>query len=108
MSDHAVAHARFWELAESWLAREGVQKATMMGFPCLRLNGAFFASIEHKGDGLVVKLPRERVAERVAIGDGEPFAPNGRVFKEWLRVPYANEALWDEVIAEAWAFAGGR
>lgn len=107
MTDHADAHALFWRLAESWLARDGVEKATMMGFPCLRYNGAFFASIEHKGDGLVVKLPRERVSECVSVGDGEPFAPAKRVFKEWLRVPYANRALWNDLIGEAYAFAGG-
>ena len=107
MTDFAPAHAEFWQLAESWLARDGVEKATMMGFPCLRYNGAFFASIEHKGDGLVIKLPRGRVAECVEIGDGEPFAPAGKVFREWLRVPFAQRELWSDLITEAYAFAGG-
>ena len=33
----------FWELAEPLLASEGVTRGTMMGFPCLRKHGAFFA-----------------------------------------------------------------
>ena len=106
MAEVDVAHAEFWRLAEAWLARENVEKATMMGFPCLRYDGKFFASIEHKGDGLVVKLPRGRVAECVASGEGEPFAPAGKVFKEWLRVPWSEREHWGARIEEAYAFAG--
>ena len=33
----------FWELAQQLLAEPGVTQGTMMGYPCLRANGAFFA-----------------------------------------------------------------
>lgn len=102
-----AAHGTFWELAEDWLAIEGVEKATMMGFPCLRWQGAFFASVEHKGDGLVIKVDRKRVEGLIAEGLGEAFAPNGRVFKEWVRIPFARSETWEDRIGEAFAFAGG-
>ena len=99
------AHAHFWTLAEPWLTKPDVAKATMMGFPCLRRNGVFFVSIEHKGDGLIIKLPKTRVIEALINEEGEPFAPNGRVFKEWLRVPYALHPTWPNLMAEAYDFA---
>ena len=105
--DSAAAHAHFWELAEPWLARDGVERSTMMGFPCLRVQGAYFASIENKGEGLVVKLPKLRVIEAVASGEGQPFAPAGRTFREWLRVPYAQASTWPARLEEAFAFVSG-
>jgi len=109
MSDDTVteAHAHFWTLAEGWLERDGVAKATMMGFPCLRYDGTFFAAVQHKGTGLIVKLPRERVAEAITADEGEPFAPAGKVFKEWMRVPYAQRGRWNDWLGEAFVFAGG-
>ena len=35
-----------WELAGQLLAEPGVTRSTMMGYPCLRANGAFFACID--------------------------------------------------------------
>ena len=106
MAAHDAAHARFWELAEPWLAHEDVERGTMMDFPCLRRSGAFFACVERDGDGLIAKLSREWVAALVASGAGEPFAPAGRVFREWVRVPWSRSGDWEARIAEAWAFAG--
>jgi len=102
-----AAHAHFWSVAEPFLARDAVTKGTMMGFPCLRHDGAFFASIEHKGTRMVVKLPRERVAEAVVTGEGESFAPAGRVFKEWLAVPHDRADRWTGLLHEAFAFVRG-
>jgi hypothetical protein len=53
----------FWSLAEPLLERPGVSRGTMMGFPCLRLNGRFFASIDRDSKNLVVKLPADRVGD---------------------------------------------
>ncbi len=47
----------------------------MMGFPCLRFAGAFFASCDHRTGDLIVKLSRDRVAQLIAEGIGKPFAP---------------------------------
>ena len=35
----------------------------------------------------------------------EPFAPNGRRFREWAAVPHAAKAIWAELLEEAWSFA---
>lgn len=54
--------ARFWALAEPLLEQAGVTRSTMMGFPCLRLDGDFFASCDHRTGELVVKLDEQRVS----------------------------------------------
>ena len=59
----------------------------MMGHPCVRLAGRFLASYDDKAGCLVVKLPRERVTELVENGQGDPFAPAGKVFREWVSIP---------------------
>jgi hypothetical protein len=56
--------------------------------------------------GLVVKLPKARVAELIATGVGEPFAPAGRVFKEWLTVPKPDRRRWLALLREGVAFVG--
>ena len=40
----------------------------MMGLPCLRWNGAFFASCDRRTGDLLVKLAESRVDELVAAG----------------------------------------
>ena len=59
----------------------------MMGLPCLRWNGAFFASCDRRTGDLLVKLAESRVDELVAAGRAEPFAPAGRRFREWAADP---------------------
>jgi hypothetical protein len=80
--------ARFWTLARPLLRRAGVTRSTMMGFPCLRLDGDFFASCDHRTGELVVKLDEQRARALVEAGTAEPFAPNGRRFREWVTVPH--------------------
>ena len=97
----------FWELAEPLLAEPGVTQSTMMGYPCLRANGAFFACVERATGHLIVKLPARRVSELVAAGPAVPFAPNGRTFREWAAFPVADPGEWRALLAEARDFAGG-
>ncbi len=94
----------FWNVVEPFLAN-GAERSTMMGFPCLRINGAFFTSLDHRTGELVVKLPAERVDELVDNGDANSFAPNGRRFKEWASIPIEREKLWTSLVEEALAFA---
>jgi hypothetical protein len=49
----------FWELAKPLLGG-GAEKSTMMGHPCLRINGDFFASMERNTGDLIVNLPPPR------------------------------------------------
>ena len=93
------------ELTDDLLYDPAIGRATMMGYPCVRLAGRFLASYDDKADCLVVKLPRQRVTELVKNGDGDPFAPAGKVFREWVSIPTADRELWQTVLAEAVAFA---
>jgi hypothetical protein len=98
---------RFWDLAEPLLlTRAGVTRSTMMGFPCLRINGGFFASLDRKHGQLVVKLPAERVTELVTTGAALPFAPAGRTFREWAAISPSDSETWPGLLEEALAFVG--
>jgi hypothetical protein len=97
----------FWELAQQLLAEPGVTQGTMMGYPCLRSNGVFFACVERATGHLIVKLPAQRVNALVTTGEALPFAPNGRTFREWAAFPVADPAEWQALLAEARDFAAG-
>jgi len=98
----------FWQAADATLGDDDVETGTMMGFPCLRVRGAFFASCDHRSGDLVVKLPAARVQELITAGAGVPFAPAGRAFREWLLVADRDAARWRALIAEARSAAARR
>ena len=56
--------ARFWALADPLLAQAGVTRSTMMGYPCLRLHGDFFACLDRRDGALVIKLDEAQVGLR--------------------------------------------
>ena|SRR6188472_1997841 len=93
------------ELTDDLLYDPAIGRATMMGYPCVRLAGRFLASYDDKAGQLVVKLRRERVAELVETGQGDRFAPAGKVFREWVAIPTLDRSLWETVLAEAVDFA---
>ena len=103
--------ARFTALVEHFAARPGVTPPEpgrrAFGASALKVGGSIFAMLQ---DGrLVVKLPAQRVAKLIADGDGEPFgAGKGRPMREWVAVPYADEARWRALAEEALAFVGRR
>ena len=97
----------FWELAAELMAEDPrVVEGTIMNGRCLRVGEEFLGLVDYKGSGLVVKLPRARVDELVASGDGQPFAPAGRVFREWLSVPEPDRSQWRSLLREGVAFVG--
>ena len=104
---HDADEDLFWELANE-LIREAprVHRSTIMNRPCLRVGKEFLALVDYKGSGMVLKLPKERVAEEIAAGRGEPFAPAKRVFKEWLSVPTHDRKHWRELLEEGIRFVG--
>jgi hypothetical protein len=104
-SDGDDARALYDALTDDLLYDPAIGRATMMGYPCVRFAGRFLASFDDKLGGLVVKLPRERVLELIDNGTGEPFAPAGKVFREWVAVPAVDRALWQMLLAEAVDFA---
>ena len=102
------AEMLFWELAELLQAADPrVAEGTIMSSRCLRLDGDFLAMVDTRAGHLVVKLSAERVSELVDAGEGHPFAPAGRVFREWLAVGDPDEGRWRAMLDEAVAFVGG-
>lgn len=93
------------ELTDDLLYDPAIGRATMMGYPCVRLAGRFLASYDDKAGCLVLKLPRQRVTQLVENGDGDQFAPAGKVFREWVSIPTVDRSLWQTLLAEAVDFA---
>jgi hypothetical protein len=91
----------FWRLVQPRVDVGRLERGTIMGHPCARAGGAFVAMADPKTGALVVKLSGRRVAELIEEGAGRPFAPAGRVFKEWVAIPTADEALWQRLLDEA-------
>ncbi len=102
-----TAEELFWDLVEPMYADPAVQRSTMMGLPCVRLDGRFFASLDRRSGALLVKLPQQRVGQLIAGGRGEPFAPAGRVFREWVAIPKPDRRRWQSLLAEARRHAAG-
>ena len=79
-------------------------EGTLMGFPCLRVDGKFFGTCDHRTGELIVKLPRDRIETLIDARVGQPFAPAGRIFKEWVLVPDRDSDQWRTLLKEARAF----
>jgi hypothetical protein len=102
-------HGRFWDVAEPFIAEGRLVEGTMMGHQCLRSanNDGFVATVERSSGNLVVKLSKDRVAALIEAGDGEPFAPGKKVFKEWVAIPAFDEATWTDLLDESIGFVEG-
>jgi len=99
---------QFWLLAAPLLRQPGVTRSTMMGFACLRLDGDFFATCDHRTGNLVVKLNEERVTALVDSAIAGPFAPNGRRFREWASIPLSRRRRWGSLLDDALDLAAAR
>jgi len=64
--------------------------------------------VDYKGSGLVVKLPKARVAELIERDIGLPFAPAGRIFREWAAIPDPDRERWRALLREGVAFAAAK
>jgi hypothetical protein len=97
----------FWDLIDELSAEDPrVEAGTVMGHRCARVAGEFLALADYKEAGLVVKLPKERVTELIEAGHGLPFAPAGRVFREWVSIPARDRRRWRALLQEGIAFVG--
>jgi hypothetical protein len=95
----------FWELAAELRAEDSrIVEGKIMNGRCLRAEKEFLALVDYKESGLVVKLRAARIAELIAGGTGRPFAPAGRVFKEWVSVPKPDRRLWRKLLREGVRF----
>jgi hypothetical protein len=98
----------FWNIAAPHLAAGTCDEGTMMGNACLRVKGEFVAMHWAKGGGMIVKLDKESVQRHIEAGTGNAFAPNGRVFKEWISIADANHESWPAILEEGIGFASKR
>ncbi|MFW2384060.1 MAG: hypothetical protein ACN4GZ_20070 [Acidimicrobiales bacterium] len=106
--DRSEDHQAFWDVAEPFLGRRDLVEGTMMGHQCLRTaGGGFVATVERSSGSLVVKLPKARVAALIEAGEGQPFAPAGKVFSEWVAIPAFDEQQWTKHIEASMAFVDG-
>ncbi len=94
----------FWSVAQPFLEVDGIERSTMMGFPCLRVNGQVFASCEPKTGNLLIKLPAPEVSRMVEAGDGMSFSPAGKTFKEWVMISERHVGKWGALMESARVF----
>jgi hypothetical protein len=100
------AEERFARIAAAELRVPGVTAGTGFGSNAgLRISARIYAMVV-RGE-LVVKLPRERVAELVASGVASHFdAGKGRPMKEWASVPVRASRRWGALVTESRRFVG--
>jgi hypothetical protein len=78
----------FWDIIDELRLRDArLEEGTVIGGRCARVAGEFLGLVDFKGSGMVIKLPRNRVAELINEGIGQPFAPAGKMFREWIAIP---------------------
>ena len=98
----------FWDLVDELREDDPrLEEGTLMNGRCVRVDGAFLAMAFGEA-GLVVKLPRTRVAELIEQGIGQPFAPAGKVFAEWASVPECDPDRWRALLLEGVGFVAPR
>lgn len=99
------AEVLFWDLIDELREHDDrIEEGTIMGGRCARVAGEFLGLVDYKNSGMVVKLPRSRVDELIAQGIGEPFAPAGKVFREWVAVAKPDRRRWSKLLVEAIGF----
>lgn len=107
MTERSREETWFWDIAAPLLNGPNVAKSTMMGLPCLRVNGLFFASFDRGTNHLLVKLSAPRVDQLISGGEASPFAPAGRRFRQWAAIDSNRSERWPYLLDEALAFVGG-
>lgn len=94
------AQTFFDPIAKSFLKESNIAQKKMFGTTALTNKGKVFA-FPWKGN-LVVKLPKEQVAEIVASKYGIYFDPgHGRTSKEWVEVYAKVQNQWLDFAREA-------
>ena len=95
----------FWDLIDELREHDDrIEEGTIMGGRCARVAGEFLGLVDYKNSGMVLKLPRTRVDELVHQGIGEPFAPAGKVFREWVAITKPDRGRWSKLLDEAVTF----
>jgi hypothetical protein len=100
---------RYSALVDEFLRRpEVAREGKGFGSSALKVNGRIFAMLSSAGE-FVVKLPRTRVDELVATGEGGRFDPgHGRFMKEWLALHDDSKPDWAVLATEALDFVSSK
>ena len=115
MSDRAVTPeeryasivAQFLDRSAATYAADTGRSTRKFGANALKIDNKIFAMLVR--GRLVVKLPRRRVDELIASGQGERFDPgHGRLMKEWLSLEPGSEDSWACLAGGAMEFVGAR
>lgn len=103
----AGGEALFWDLAGELIAAGRAEEGRIMSSRCVRVNGDFLAMCERKTGALVVKVGESAARSLIDAGEGRPFAPAGKAFREWVAVDRVDEQRWRQLLDEGVAFVGG-
>lgn len=100
----ATEHERLLDAVLAALEHDAtIGRGKGFGSEALKVGGRIFA-MQVKGD-LVVKLPKERVDDLIATGEGTRFDPgHGRLMIEWVAVPPSDAEQWVRLAEEARAY----
>jgi hypothetical protein len=100
---------RYLDLVDAFLLGPSVtQEGKGFGSSALKVHGRIFAMLSSSGQ-FVIKLPKTRVDELVAAGEGERFDPgHGRVMKEWLALHDDSRQDWNVLASEGLEFVSSR
>lgn len=99
----AAAHAIFDPIAQDYLIRRDVDIGPMFGSQGLRIRGKVFAFVGYRG-GLGLKVPEARADALVADGSVERMVIRDRPLREWVFADSGRSALWEPLMAEAFAY----
>jgi hypothetical protein len=110
MAGGLTADEAFSGLVEALAGHDGVDFAAGkrgFGAGTLQVGGRIFAMVSQ--GRLVMKMPRERVAELIAEGSGSPFdAGKGKPMQEWVVLEHPTQGGALSLAQEALAFVGQR
>ena len=88
------------KIKEKFLKLDDVQKQG----EALKIKRKMFVILNQ--NDITVKLPKNRVAELLASGEGLPYDPgNGKIMKEWVTIPLKTSKKWMAFVKEGMKFA---
>ena len=105
---------RYATIAKTLLGHPGVTQAPeearvrkSFGSNGLKIRNKIFVMLVR--GRLVAKIPRQRVDELIAAGDGDRFDPgHGRLMKEWLVLNPGSKQEWLPLAQEALKFVASK
>ena len=95
----------FWEVSAVALTHADVAIGTMASRACAARARSLPPATTDPATS-ASSSPRHRVRQLIQSGGGQPFAPAGRAFREWILIADRDPARWTQLIDEARVFAG--